>query len=332
MVKWRTPEDGDKPAQFKGNLVSRMKHLFGPVASRRLGRSLGVDLVRHKICSLDCIYCECGPTTELTALRKEYVPTKDILFELDQYLPDLEDRLDFVTFSGSGEPTLSTAIGTVTRHIHSLVSTPVALLTNATLLYREDVIEDISEIDVIIPSLDTADPATFRSLNRPVSTIDFLKYLQGLRQLKSRIRGKIWLEILLCRGINDTPRELDKLAEEIKRIEPDAIQLNTPIRPGTDPEVLPLTSEELEIASAHMGITSQQLARLNYENVRQEISANSRDAILEIVRRRPCTVDDLAAGMGWPVGKVHHLVSDLHKSGALTFRMRNGNRYYSANV
>jgi wyosine [tRNA(Phe)-imidazoG37] synthetase (radical SAM superfamily) len=308
--------------------VITTQHIFGPVASRRLGRSLGVDLVTYKTCTLDCLYCECGYTTSLSIKRKEFYPTEEVLAELETTLPELSRRLDFVTYSGAGEPTLSIAIGMVTTKIKLLTSTPVALLTNGTLLYRQDVLNDITEIDVVIPSLDAADETTFKQLNRPHPEVDFQTYLNGLRNLKRIYKGKVWLEILLCKGINDSLEHLKLLKEEIERINPDAVQLNTVYRPGSSEAAIPLTDKELQAVAMELGITSQPLAQPLYETIKEEITSELKDRVLQVLMRRPCTIMDLAKGLSWSLSKLIPLIETLIRQKLVDTTTKDGYVFY----
>jgi wyosine [tRNA(Phe)-imidazoG37] synthetase (radical SAM superfamily) len=273
--------------------------IFGPVASRRLGQSLGIDLVQHKTCTLDCRYCECGPTTLLTMERSEYVPLNELLSEIRARLPQLEGQLDHVTFSGSGEPTLSTSLGAVTAEIKRLTQTPVALLTNGTLLHHPDIISEISAIDILIPSLDAADAQTFRLLNRPHPDLDFELYLSGLRSLRTVFHGKIYLEILLCRGINDSIDHLRLLNDEVHRIRPDAVQLNTVIRPGTDLSAKPLSEAELNDAARFLDFKIQLplLSGQTYHTQPIGLPPDLAQRVMAVLSRRPSSAKDLADGL-----------------------------------
>ncbi|RPI46755.1 MAG: radical SAM protein, partial [Bacteroidetes bacterium] len=178
------------------------KYIFGPVPSRRLGMSLGVDLVPHKVCSLDCVYCECGPTTKRTLDRKEYVLYGKVTEELDHFFIENPDP-DFITFSGSGEPTLNTRIGDVLHFIkQKKPAIPVAVLTNGTLLGRKDVRDELMEADVVLPSLDAATPEVFRRINRPAHGLDLDEILEGLVSFRKEFRGEMWLEIFIIPGFN----------------------------------------------------------------------------------------------------------------------------------
>ena len=279
----------------------RTKHIFGPVASHRLGASLGVDLIYHKLCTLNCMYCECGPTTFQTLKRRAYIPVSPVIAELNSVLPELEGKLNFVTFAGSGEPTLSTEIRPICDAVHSLTSTPIAMLTNGTILYRPDVIEDIQDIDVLIPSLDAADPDVFNILNKPHPDLDFYQYIEGLKQLKSVFKGKVWLEVLLVKQINDKPDHLKHLADIINEIDPDEIQLHTAIRPGAYPGIKKLSPEELEEAAAIMNIKPQKQASRKHIPINNSATLDGvTTAILEVLQRRPSSQSDLIESLGFP--------------------------------
>ncbi len=202
-------------------------HLFGPVHSRRLGRSLGIDLVPVKTCSFDCVYCECGHTTLETIKRQEFFQLREVLSELKDYLSQFPE-LDFITFSGSGEPTLSTSIGQVIRFLKkSFPSYRVAVLTNGSLLWRPDVRDDLLPADVVLPTLSSVFESTFRKIQRPASGIPVAQVLEGLERFRKEYIGEIWLEVFIIPGINTSQRELDGLRAAIERIRPDRVQLNT---------------------------------------------------------------------------------------------------------
>ncbi len=285
-------------------------HVFGPVASRRLGWSLGVDLVLPKTCTLDCRYCECGFTNQLTLERKEYVSAGEVIRELEQVIPTV-GYCDVVTFSGSGEPTLSCSIREVSQTIKSLTNKPLVLLTNGTLLHKDDIMDDLRYIDVMIPSLDAADERTFRAINQPHPALQFSEYIRGLRQLKQVFAGKVWLEILLCRGYNDSRDHLDRLRNEIHRIHPDAVQLHTVFRPSSDPSILPLTPAELHMIADILEIVPQQTATWESAYPDELTDEDIRERVLSVLRRRPCTVRDLSTGFRLPAAKINSILNAL---------------------
>jgi wyosine [tRNA(Phe)-imidazoG37] synthetase (radical SAM superfamily) len=218
-------------------------HLFGPVASRRLGRSLGIDLLPYKTCSLDCVYCECGATTNLTSERAEFVSADQVMAELDTYLAKKPD-LDYVTFSGSGEPTLHTGLGRIIAHIKAKHPRyRVAVLSNGTLFSRPEVRQQVLQADLLVPSLDGATPESFQAIDRPAPGISVSDVIAGLTALRDEYRGTYVLEVFIVPGVNDTNREMVALRGAAELIRPDAIQLNRLDRPGAD--AVAVASDEL---------------------------------------------------------------------------------------
>ena len=208
--------------------VRSQQHVFGPVPSRRLGRSLGVDLVPFKTCSYDCIYCQLGRTTCRTVNRQEWVPMDVVLDELKL---KLASRPDYITLSGSGEPTLHSRLGELIEHIQAMTAVPVAVLTNASLLWQKEVREEVALADVVLPSLDAPDPERFAFINRPHPEITFDRLLDGLEMFRRECAGKYWLEVMLLDGYTTLPPQVRQLAEYVRRIRPDKVQLNTAVRP-----------------------------------------------------------------------------------------------------
>ncbi len=222
-----------------------MQYLFGPVPSRRLGISLGVDLVPHKVCTLNCVYCEVGRTTLLTLKRKEYVPIDAVIAELDEYLAQSPD-LDFVTFSGQGEPTLNSGVGKVIDHIKDRYPRyKVAILTNGTLFWDGTVRREVLRADVILPDLDAVSQIVFQKLNRPHHDLDNAEIIAGLKELRQEFSGKIYMEVFMVEGLNDSDSELALLRETLLQLEPDIVQLNTLDRPGTESWVQPMPRARL---------------------------------------------------------------------------------------
>lgn len=274
-------------------------YLFGPVPSRRLGISLGVDLVPMKTCTLNCMYCECGLTTKLSIERKEYVPFEAVKEELTHYLSH-NPGPDYVTFSGSGEPTLNSRIGDVLHFIRSQTSDiPVAVLTNGTLLFQKQVCDDIRNATVVIPSLDAATEKIFRKINQPHPQLKIDTIIKGLVQFRKDYSGQIWLEVFIVPGLNDTEQELTALKRAIEKIEPDRIQLNTLDRPGTVPTIHAATWKELEHVLDFWQLENAEIIAKAQE--RKELLSYRTDvesAILETIERRPCTLQDLSQFLG----------------------------------
>jgi len=300
--------------------------LFGPVPSRRLGISLGVDLVPMKTCTLNCIYCECGESTHLTLERGEYVPFAMVKKELPFYFEN-NPAPDYITFSGSGEPTLNSRIGDVLDFIKNQIhDIPVAVLTNGTLFYQKQVREDIEGATVIIPSLDSATEKVFRKINRPSPHLKVDTIIQGLIQLRKEYSGKIWLEIFIVPGMNNTEQELTALKQVIEKIEPDQIQLNTLDRPGPVPTVRAATRKELEHIIdfwqlENVSIIADVPERKTLLAYRKDIES----AILGTIARRPCTLKDLSEILGLQINEMNKYLAVLESENKIkTVKQKRG--------
>lgn len=290
------------------------KYLFGPVPSRRLGMSLGVDLVPHKVCTLNCVYCECGRTTKLTCERKEYVPVDEVLKELEHFFKS-GLSIDYITFSGAGEPTLNSRLGDVLRFIKAKrQDIPLAVLTNGTLLSDIDVRAELFDADLVLPSLDAASDATLRKIDRPYRNLKIDEYIQGLVDFRKEFHGKIWLEVFILPGYNDSSVDLDLLKEALGRIQPDRIQLNTLDRPGAVEDLRPASIAELREVSAFLGFDSVEIIaavpeRKKIKSYREDIE----NIIIETISRRPCTLDDLAKITGIHINEINKYLGVLEE-------------------
>ena len=286
--------------------------LFGPVPSRRLGISLGIDLVPMKTCTLNCIYCECGKTSHLTLERKEYVSFKTVKKELTHYLAH-HARPDYITFSGSGEPTLNSKIGDVIRFLKEQVpDVPVAILTNSTLFSHKQVRSDIKNAKVVIPSLDAATEKVFKKINRPFPHLHVDKIIDGLIRFRKEYSGKMWLEVFIIPGINDTNEELNILKQVIGKINPDQIHLNTLDRPGSVSSLRAATREELEhvldvFQMDNATIVADPPEHKSLVSYRKDTA----EAILGTIARRPCTLKDLSEILGLQVEVVNTYLKSL---------------------
>ena len=271
------------------------KHIFGPVPSRRLGISLGVDIIPYKTCSLDCLYCECGRTTHLTSERQSFFPPQLVLDELKMILPGIP-HLDFITFSGSGEPTLNSDLGWLITAIKKISAVPLAVLTNGTLLFREDVRRDLLRADVVLPSLDAATAGGFARINRPGAGLEVERIIAGLEIFRSEYPGKIWLEIFIVKGINDREEEIAALSQAVRRIAPDKIQLNTLDRP---PAYSGIESADFKILEKIRGrwrdLPVEIIKRAHHREEIPAFSSNLENSLLNTISRRPLSLDDLAA-------------------------------------
>lgn len=292
------------------------KHLFGPVPSRRLGVSLGIDLVPLKTCTLNCVYCECGRTTNLAVERKEYVPTDEVINELNKYLKS-RPPLDFITFSGSGEPTLHSCIGNILDFLkQNYPQYKVAVLTNGTLFHRRELRNEVKNADLIMPSLDAASENVFKKINRPHPSLNCQKIISGLAGLRRESPGKIWLETFIVPGLNDTKSELQLLKRAIRKINPDKVQLNTLDRPGTESWVMPAKKEELEGISSYFEnteIATKFASRRRIASFSRDIAEN----ILSTLKRRPCTSEDLSKILRLHLNEITKYVQALLEIGKI---------------
>lgn len=288
------------------------KHLFGPVPSRRLGMSLGVDLIPHKICSLNCVYCECGSSTLLTSERKEYVPLEEVYRELTGFFKVNPDP-DHITFSGAGEPTLHSRLGEVIGFLKELrPAIPVAVLTNGTLLSDPGVRKELMKADLVLPSLDAATEKSFRRINRPLGRLTLESYVEGLVRFSREFEGQIWMEVLVLPGYNDDAENIDALKEALQKINPHRIQLNTLDRPGTVKGLKAASRPELERIARRWQMEGVEIIAPPQE--REEVKAYRTDmesVILETLSRRPSTLEDLEKILGLPGHEISRVLSAL---------------------
>ena len=230
-----------------------MKYVFGPVPSRRLGRSLGVDPVPFKTCNWNCVYCQLGRTLAMTNERKVYAPPAEVVAEVRQALAAHGGGVDWITFGGSGEPTLHARLGSMVRDVKRSTTLPVAVLTNGALLHRPEVRRDLLAADVVIPTLDAGSEEVYRRINRPRGDLGFASLVEGLVAFRREFSGQLWIEVMLVRGLNDGARSLAEIAALLDRIGPDAVDVNTPVRPPAEPWVAPPTARRLRRAVARLG-------------------------------------------------------------------------------
>lgn len=306
-----------------------MNHIFGPVPSRRLGFSLGVDVVPFKTCTLDCVYCQLGKTTNKILERKEYVRADNVLKELKGKLSQEEKKVDYITFSGSGEPTLNRKIGFMINEIKKITSIPVAVLTNGTLLYDFEVREDLSRADLVIPSLDAPDEDTFRRINKPHPSLTLEKIISGVSLFSQEYPGHIWLEIMLVKGMNDSPGQIKQFARIVERINPDKIQLNTPLRPPAEDFVQPVSLSSLRKAQRILGETCEIIAGFKDSEQRAH-RGDVEDTMLTMMRRRPVSLKDLSQSLGLHRNEVAKYLRALDEKNLISSQLYGKERYYYA--
>jgi wyosine [tRNA(Phe)-imidazoG37] synthetase (radical SAM superfamily) len=311
-------------------------YLFGPVPSRRLGMSLGVDLVPAKTCSMDCIYCESGVTTDFTGERDEFFPTADIIAELDAFLAASPD-IDYITFSGAGEPTLHSGIGEIIAFMKChYPSYKIALLTNAMMLIDKAVYQEVLSVDLIVPSLDSVVSEIFSTINRPVCKVDCVELVDTLARFKEESKALFYLEIFIVPGVNDTPLSIDLLVAAVKRIKPDKVQLNTLDRPGTESWVHSASLEEMEFFAekiakvANVEIVGKFVSKRVTPEKRTS-SDNLADRIIGLISRRPCTAEDISEALNHSSDDLKPTLGTLLNEGKITSKTRPRGEFFKIN-
>ncbi|MDW7759596.1 MAG: radical SAM protein [Acidobacteriota bacterium] len=303
------------------------RHVYGPVPSRRLGYSLGIDILRPKTCTIDCVYCQLGRTPRKTVRRGDFVDVEAVLAQVRAAV-ESGRRIDHITFSGSGEPTLNRSIGRIVRAIKDMTDIPVVVLTNGTLLHRRDVRRDILAADIVVPSLDAATSTMFGRVNRPHASLTFDKMIAGLKAFRRGFPGQIWLEVMLLKGLNDGPAHLRKLKALIAEIEPDKVHLNTAVRPPAEKTVRALSREDLETIRDFLGGTAEVIADFHHAR-RPPAEEETAAAVLDMVRRRPVTIADIAATLGRHPDEIRKTIDVLISEGRVRPVRRSRRIYYT---
>jgi len=303
-------------------------HVYGPVPSRRLGRSLGVDLVPQKTCSFNCVYCQLGPTPEPTLQRAEYVPVDQVVQEVKERLAEGRP-VDYVTLGGSGEPTLHSSFGRVAEGIGELTRLPIALLTNGALFWLPEVRRACRAVDVVIPSLDAGDEETFQRVSRPHEDLTLEKIVGGVVALRDEFPGQMWLEVFLVLGVNSSDSDVAALKRHVDRIRPDRVQLNTAVRPPAEGFVQPVPAARLAEICTRLGPGAEVIADVEALAGAPLAAATCRDA-LEMLRRRPCTLDDVATGLAIHRNEATKYLRQLAGAGDVVQRRREGRVFYCA--
>ena len=307
---------------------TNFKYVYGPVASRRLGRSLGVDLVPFKTCSYDCVYCQLGRTTHQTTRRNEYVPVDAVLAELKAKLAQ-GPKPDYISLAGSGEPTLHVRIGDLIAGIKLLTRVPVAVLTNGSLLWMPDVREALMEADLVMPSLDAGDEPMFQRVNRPHPEILFEVMVDGLAAFTARFRKLVWLEVLLVEGLTGNEKEAEKIAALARRIQPGRVQLNTVSRPPADASVMPVSVSQLAALCRLFPKTVEVISDAIPQNpLPAGLAAVTDQEILDLLARRPCTSQGVAAGLNLHLQEAAKRLHALMKAGKIAVLRKDDDLFY----
>ncbi len=321
-------------SQIKNLKLKMRKHLFGPVSSRRLGISLGVDLVPAKTCSMDCVYCEAGHTTCLTMERREYYPTDKIIGELEEFL-SRKPKLDYITFSGAGEPTLHSGIGVIVEFIKGKYPQyRLCLITNGALLGDAKLAKELLPVDLVIPSLDAADEETFQKINRPDPGLNCHDFIDSLISFRKIYKGELWLEIFVIPGINDSPASVEAIREAVVRIMPSKVQLNSLDRPGVEKWVRKATETEMLpfVKALEPHVKVEVIGKSAIPGAVRDAGPASEagfaKAILELVSRRPCTLAEISSAVSASQEKLRPVLDGMLRDGRLKIEKMDRGSFY----
>lgn len=308
-----------------------MKYVFGPVPSRRLGQSLGIDPVPLKTCNWNCVYCQLGRTIPLVNERREYFPREEMVAEAKQALEShLPGEIDWITFIGSGETTLHASIGWMIQQMKSLTHLPVAVITNGSLLYLPEMRLELATADAVLPSLDAGNATLYRKINRPHPDVTFQRLVDGLIAFRKEYQGKLWVEVMLVRGLNDTETALSEIASVLKLIQPDEVHILQPTRPPVENWVQPADEAGLMRARTILG----DIARVIQPAIGSfDLSGNESvvDAVVGIITRHPMQEDELIETLNhFSPGEVTATLVALERSGKVQVVERLGTRFWSA--
>ena len=313
-------------------MVEKKTLIFGPVKSRRLGRSLGIELVPKKVCTMNCIYCEVGKTTHLTLERKEYYPW-DLIEKSILQAKEMEDTFDVLTFTGSGEPSLNIHFEKALRLAKKIIKKPIAVLTNATLLDIPSVRSALAEVDIVLPSLDAGNPETFKKINQPHPKIELKTIIENLKKLRNEMKGEMWLEILFVEGINDSEKNLRDLKSAIDYINPHKVQLNTVVRPPAFKEAKPLSFEKLKEFAEFLGekveiiIEKERLEKVikTFKDLEKE---KIREMIFDYIKRRPSTIEELSLAFKIEKETVENILKIFISEGKVKEKLYEGKKFF----
>lgn len=308
-----------------------MKYVFGPVPSRRLGQSLGIDTIPLKTCNWNCVYCQLGRTQPLTNKRIDYYPKEEILQEIQESLNSHPaGEIDWVTFVGSGEPTLHANIGWLIRQVKKITHLPVAVITNGSLLNLAEVREDLLIADAVLPSIDAGTPDLYRQINRPHPALPYESFIEGLINFQREYQGNLWIEVMLVRGLNDTEDALWAIAGALAKIKPDEVHINQPTRPPVETWVQPPDEDGIIRARAILGVFSKVVhpAEGSFDLSGYD---NPLDAIVSIITRHPMRQEQIERSFTQLAPQqVQQALVDLEASGRAQMIDRFGVQFWCA--
>lgn len=309
---------------------SKKSHLFGPILSRRLGMSLGVDLVPAKVCNLDCVYCECGRTTDKTVIKDIYIDPDVIIAELDDLLGDNPPHIDIITFTGSGEPTLNRGLGKIVSFMkEQYPQYNLGILTNSGFLNDPDIRRELYRFDYVLPSIDAMFEESFIKVNNPAKEHKCEDFVEGLRTFAKEYEGILWVELFILPGVNDTEKELTAFKEFFEDIKPTRLQINSMDRPGTCSWVEAPPMERLrEIEEFFKPLPVEIISRKAKEVNFAEFTQLDRKHILDTLFRRPLTVEDLAVTYGTSINELDAVMEELIGEGRIERNRTSGRVFY----
>ncbi len=308
-----------------------MNYIFGPVPTRRLGQSLGIDPVPLKTCNWNCVYCQLGRSIPMVNERKDFFPADEILAEVkNALLSHQPGEIDWVTFVGSGETTLHASLGWLIQEVKKLTRLPVAVITNGSLLSNRELRQELLAADAVLPTLDAGTPELYQRINRPYPGLSFESFLDGLIAFSEEYQGNLWVEVMLVKDLNDTEDQLSKTASALQRIKPDEIHIMQPTRPPVETWVKPPSDDGLRRALDILGDTARVIhpASGSYDLGEEKSIV---DAVVGIVTRHPMREEELVETLkNLTTGDVTETLSTLAESDKLQVVERNGIRYWSA--
>lgn len=311
--------------------MSELKYIFGPAPSRRLGRSLGINVVPSKICSLDCLYCEVGKTKATTMQIKPYIKAADILDEFSKNYNKFNELCDVITITGAGEPTLNSELDTILKGIKNITNKPVAILTNTTTLHIENVYNTLLLFDIVVPSLDSVDSNSFNKINLPDKNINIENIISSLEKFSHEYKGRLFVEVLFCKGVNDDKKSIEKLINVLKNIKAEKVQLGTIHRPPAYKNIEKVDDEFL-LATANL---------LKNNNINAEVTGgfvslyktsatlNLDELIPSLLKMRPCTLQDMSCVFGKSENEINEALNILIEKNIIKASFYNDDTYYT---
>jgi len=304
-----------------------MSYFYGPVPSRRLGFSLGVNLTPKKLCTFNCVYCQLGDTTKKTIKRFFYVDPVELKKELTKIV-NRNPKIDYISISGSGEPTLHKGLDKIIDTIRETTNNKyrVCVITNSSLLYKKEVRKELEKADLIIPSLDAATEESFSRIDKPHKQITLKKIVDGLINLRKEFKGKIWLEIMILGGINDSLKEAGIFKKLVAKIKPDKVQLNLPIRPSGASIALP-DYERVKKIKKIIGKKCEIVSSF-YKDAQNNFSKSVQSDIMKYLNIRPATMRDLEKSVGIEKGTLARQIKRMLDLGLIIKKIYNRKVYF----